>query len=229
MCLPQQSPGACLGFQGRRQSKTKERTMKPQQVFTLVLSTTFSVLAYPAILSLSDNLPVEKRIAAAIDTRTTAEIYAEYFGSAENAEVPVINDELASRFINGVWHNISETDQGNRNQAVLGHALSKKPKAANHSISSTTIKPNSSMRSGKASTQLKRYRNQTISQRTRSRTVTAAASRLKQSLRNRKQLAAKKKRQRDRSRRYLPGTKRRSVFNSTRRFKHTRSGTTPGS
>lgn len=198
-------------------------------VFTLALATTFSALAYPTIYSTSDNLPVEQEVTA-IDARTTAEIYQEYFGSEENTEVPVISDELADRLLNGAWYNTPATDQGNSRQEILDQARSNKSNAVKtHRSSTSTGKSGSYASSSKTNSQLKRYRRQTKMERTRNRTVASVASRIKQSIRNRQFNTAKIKRQRDRSRGYLPGTKRRTAFSSTRRFRHTRSGTTPGS
>ena len=200
--------------------------MMPQyKVFALVITTSISALAYPAFYSTSDNL-LENQEVAAIDTRTTSDIYQEYFGSAENAETPAISDEFADRLQNGAWYNISATDQGNSRQEVLDQARSKKPKKTLNLYS--TSKSRSYARGNKTNKQLKRYRNQTMLERTRNRTVTAAASRIKKSNRKRQLNTIKKKRQRERSRGYLLSTQRRSILDRTRRFRHTRTGTTPG-
>ena len=200
--------------------------MMPQQtVFSLVLATTFSAIAYPAIYCTSDNLPAEQEIAA-IDVRTTTDIYEEYFSSADNTDTPIISDEFAGRLQNGAWYNISVTDQGNSRQEVLDQARSKKPKKTLNLYS--TSKSRSYARGNKTNKQLKRYRNQTKFERTRSRIVTAAASRIKQSNRNRQLNTVKKRRQRERSRGYLLSAQKRSKLDRTRRFRHTRSGTTPG-
>lgn len=198
--------------------------MPQQTVFSLVLATTFSAIAYPAIYGTSDNLPVEQEVAA-IETQTTTDIYQEFFGSAQSTETPVISDELADRLLNGAWYNTPATDQGNSGLKVLNQALSIKPKAVKRS---STGKSSSKARGNKTNKQLKRYRNQTMFERTRNRTVTAAASRIKQSNRNRQLNAIKKKRQRERSRGYLLSAQKRSKLDRTRRFRHTRSGTTPG-
>lgn len=203
--------------------------MPHQRVFALVLATSISAIAYPAFYDTSDNLPAEQEVAA-IDTRTTVDIFQEYFGSAENTEVPAISDELADRLENGAWYNIPETDQGNSRQKVLVQAPSKKSKKAPRlsRTSTRTGKSSSYARSNMTNRQQKRYRNQTKLERTRSRTITAAASRIKQSNRNRQLNTDKIKRQRERSRGYLPSTQRRSIYDRSRRFRHKRSGTTPG-
>ena len=199
--------------------------MPQYKVFALVITTSISALAYPAFYSTSDNL-LENQEVAAIDTRTTSDIYQEYFGSAENAETPAISDEFADRLQNGAWYNISATDQGNSRQEVLDQARSKKPKKTLNLYS--TSKSRSYARGNKTNKQLKRYRNQTMLERTRNRTVTTAASRIKKSNRKRQLNTIKKKRQRERSRGYLLSTQRRSILDRTRRFRHTRTGTTPG-
>ena len=200
--------------------------MPHQRVFALVITTSISALAYPAFYSTSDNL-LENQEVAAIDTRTTTDIYQEYFGSAENAETPAISDELSDRLQSGAWYNTPATDQGNSWLTVLDQARSIKPKAVKRS-STRKSKSSSYLRGSKANSQLKRYRNQTMLERTRNRTVTAAASRIKQSNRKRQLNTIKKKRQRERSRGYLLSTQRRSKLDRTRRFRHTRTGTTPG-
>lgn len=198
--------------------------MPQQTVFSLVLATTFSAIAYPAIYGTSDNLPVEQEVAA-FDTRTTTDIYQEFFGSAQSTETPVISDELADRLLNGAWYNTPATDQGNSGLKVLNQALSIKPKAVGRS---STSKSSSKARGNKTNKQLKRYRSQTMLERTRNRTVTAVASRIKQSNRNRQFNTVKKRRQRERSRGYLLSAQKRSKLDRTRRFRHKRSGTTPG-
>ena len=199
--------------------------MMPQyKVLALVITTSISALAYPAFYSTSDNLPAEQEVAA-IDTRTTADIYQEYFGSAENAETPAISDELSDRLLNGAWYNTPATDQGNSGLKVINQALSIKPKAVGRS---STSKSSSKARGNKTNRQLKRYRNQTMLERTRNRTVTAAASRIKQSNRDRQLNTIKKRRQRERSRGYLLSAQKRSKLDRTRRFRHTRTGTMPG-
>ena len=200
--------------------------MMPQyKVFALVITTSISALAYPAFYSTSDNL-LENQEVAAIDVRTTTDIYEEYFSSADNTDTPIISDEFAGRLQNGAWYNISVTDQGNSRQEVLDQARSKKPKKTLNLYS--TSKSRSYARGNKTNKQLKRYRNQTMLERTRNRTVTAAASRIKKSNRKRQLNTIKKKRQRERSRGYLLSTQRRSILDRTRRFRHTRTGTTPG-
>lgn len=203
--------------------------MMPQyKVFALVITTSISAFAYPAFYGSSDNLPVEQEVAA-IDTRTTTDIYQEFFGSAQSTEKPKISDELAGRLQNGAWYNTPATDQGNSRLKVLNQALSTKPKAVRrNNTSSSTRKSSSYARGNKTNKQLKRYRNKTMSERTRNRTVTAAASRIKQSNRNRQLNTVKKRRQRERSRGYLLSAQRRSKLDRTRRFRHKRSGTTPG-
>lgn len=198
--------------------------MPQYKVFALVITTSISALAYPAFYSTSDNLPVEQEVAA-IDTRTTTDIYQEFFGSAQSTETPAISDELSDRLQNGAWYNTPATDQGKSGLKVLNQALSIKPKAVNRFSAG---KSSSKARGIKASKQLKRYRNQTKFERTRNRTVTAAASRIKQSNRNRQLNTVKKKRQRERSRGYLLSAQKRSKLDRTRRFRHTRTGTTPG-
>ncbi|MCH8824875.1 MAG: hypothetical protein IH984_15370 [Planctomycetes bacterium] len=199
--------------------------MMPQyKVFALIITTSISALAYPAFYSTSDNLPVEQEVAA-IDTRTTTDIYQEFFGSAQSTETPAISDELSDRLLNGAWYNTPATDQGNSGLKVLNQALSIKPKAVKRS---STGKSSSKARGNKTNKQLKRYRNQTKFERTRNRTVTAAASRIKQSNRNRQLNTVKKRRQRERSRGYLLSAQKRSKLDRTRRFRHTRTGTMPG-
>jgi len=198
-----------------------------QRVFALVTATTFSVLAYPSLNRVSDNILGRQEAAvAAIDTRTTTDIFQEYFGTEENVQTPVISAELKNRLENGVWYNFAETDQGNSRQEVLNQARSKKLKAVSLS---RTSKSNSYSRSSQSSSQSKRYRNKTILDRTRNRLANSANSRIRQSMRVRQLNTAKIKRQRDKSRGYLHGTQRRSVYDRTRRFRHTRSGITPSS
>ena len=198
--------------------------MPQYKVFALIITTSISALAYPAFYSTSDNLPVEQEVAA-IDTRTTTDIYQEFFGSAQSTETPAISDELSDRLLNGAWYNTPATDQGNSGLKVLNQALSIKPKAVKRS---STGKSSSKARGNKTNKQLKRYRNQTKFERTRNRTVTAAASRIKQSNRNRQLNTVKKRRQRERSRGYLLSAQKRSKLDRTRRFRHTRTGTMPG-
>ncbi len=198
------------------------------KVFALVVVTSISAFAYPAFYSSSDNLPVVEEVAA-IDTRTTAEIFHEFFGLAQNTETPAISDELSDRLLNGAWYNTPATDQGNGGLTILDQTPSIKPKAAKRSSTrSSTGKSSPSARGKRTSSGLKRYRNQTKSERTRSRIVTATANRIKQSNRHRQLNTVKKRRQKERSRGYLLSAQKRSKIDRTRRFRHTRTGTTPG-
>lgn len=199
--------------------------MMPQyKIFALVLATTFSAIAYPAIKSESDKLQTNQEIAA-IDVRTTTGIYEEYFGSIDNTDTPIISDELSGKIQNGAWLNISATDQGNSKQVVKAQAQTKRSKTqAAVRFFCKSISTGGSVQTRK---QAKRYRNQTMAERTRTRIVSSTTNRIKQSVRNRNINIAKKKRQRDRSRGYLLTSQRRSKYESTRRFRHTRSGTSP--
>lgn len=198
--------------------------MLQHKVFALVLATTFSAIAYPAINSRSYKQTANHEVAA-IDVQTTTGIYEEYFGSTDNINTPIISDELTDRLQNGAWYNISATDQGNSKQVVQAQSLSKRSK--NQSAVKRSSKSITATGSVLTRKQSKRYRNQTKSERTRTRIVTSTTSRIKQSIRNRNLNMAKKKRQRDQARGYLLSSQKRSKYESTRRFRHTRSGTTP--
>ena len=197
--------------------------MLHRKVFALVIATSISAIAYPAILRMSDNL-LENLEDAVVEMRTTAEIYDEFFGSEKSADIPAISDELASKLQFGAWYKTPETDQGNSRQEILDRAR----KINQRKTVKPTSKSATSVQSNQSSTQITRYRKQTKQERTRSKLISTASSRIKQSIRNRKLSTAQNKRQRERSRGVVASTRRPRTIKSTRRFRHTRSGTTPG-